>query len=138
MDTPTPVAALKAAAVDQAGDAIIVIDEDGMIRVWNRFAEQLFGWSAEQTLGQDVQMMIPERLRPGHNRGFSAAISSGKLASDGKARHTKAIHSSGNYVYVTMTFALILDDDGQATGSVAVAREWIRDKAAPAAQPSQA
>lgn len=127
---------LKAAAVDHAGDAIIVIDERGTIRVWNHFAERLFGWSADQTLGQDVSMMIPERLRPGHNRGFSAAMASGKLASDGKARHTKAIHSSGQYVYVTMTFALILDADGRATGSVAVAREWIREKAASAAKSS--
>lgn len=101
--------ALKVAAVDQAGDGIIVIDREGVIRVWNRHAETLFGWTAAQAIGQDVKLIIPERLRSAHDRGFFRAIATGRLSSDGKARHTKGLHSSGESVYVTMTFALILD-----------------------------
>lgn len=118
----------KAAALDQAGDAIIAIDREGTIRVWNLFAERLFGWRADEVIGQDVKIMIPERLRGAHDRGFHNAMESGHLASDGRARRTKGLTASGGNVYVTMTFAVISDAAGGAVGSVAVAREWVRDE----------
>lgn len=125
-------AAMKAAALDQAGDAVIVIDHEGIVRVWNGFAERLFGWTAEQMLGHDVKTMIPERLRAGHDRGFSAAMESGRLRSDGTARRTKALSPSGEPIYVIMTFALVMDADGRPAGSVAVARRWDREAPQPA------
>lgn len=120
--------AFRAAAFDQANDALIAIDTDGTIVAWNLFAEKLFGWPAEEVIGQDVKVMIPERLRAGHDRGFFAAMESGHLASDGRARRTKSLTKSGEPVYVTMTFAVISDAQGSATGAVAVAREWVREE----------
>lgn len=119
--------ALRAAALDQAGDAIIVIDAAGIIRVWNAHAEKLFGWTAAQTIGQDVKIMIPQRLRSSHDPGFFAAMEAGHLHSDGEPRHTKGIDPDGNSVHVTMSFAVITDADARAIGSVAVAREWVRE-----------
>lgn len=120
--------AFRAAAWDHANDALIAIDTDGIIRAWNHFAEKLFGWSAEDVIGQDVKIMIPERLRAAHDRGFFAAMEAGHLASDGRARRTKSLTKSGENVYVTMTFAVISDAAGAATGAVAVAREWVREE----------
>lgn len=54
-------------------------------------------------------------------------MSSGHLASDGRARRTKALTGDGATVYVTMTFAVINDESGRAVGSVAVAREWVAE-----------
>ena len=119
---------LKAAALDHAGDAIIVIDRDGIIRVWNSHAERLFLWTAEQVIGHDVKIMIPERLQGSHDRGFFRAMATGHLASDGRARHTRAVGPQGEKIYVTMTFAVVPGADGSAIGSVAVAREWERDE----------
>lgn len=121
--------AFKAAAFDHANDALIAIDPSGTIRAWNRFAEHLFGWKAHEVIGQDVKVMIPERLRSSHDRGFFAAMESGHLASDGRARRTKSLTASGGTVYITMTFAVLTDDTATATGAVAVAREWVRDEA---------
>lgn len=118
---------LKAAALDSAGDAIIVIDRAGIIRAWNPGAHKLFGWNPEQTIGQDVKIMIPERLRSSHDRGFFAAMDAGHLHSDGRPRHTKAVGPSGETIYVTMSFAVVTDASGATLGSVAVAREWIRE-----------
>ncbi|TBT85060.1 PAS domain S-box protein [Propioniciclava sinopodophylli] len=115
--------AFRAAAWDYANDALIAIDTDGIIRAWNLFAEKLFGWSAEDVIGQDVKIMTPERLRAAHDRGFFAAMESGHLASDGRARRTKSCEN----IYVTMTFAVISDASGAAIGAAAVAREWERD-----------
>jgi PAS domain S-box-containing protein len=118
---------LRVAALQQAGDAIIVIDPEGVIRVWNDKAIELFGYTAEQVIGRDVVLIVPERLRDAHERGFSAAMASGHLASDGHPRRTKGIRADGEAVYVTMTFAVINDTSGRAIGSVAVARPYVRE-----------
>ena len=115
--------AFRAAAWDHANDALIAIDTDGIIRAWNHFAEKLFGWSAEDVIGQDVKIMIPERLRAAHDRGFFAAMEAGHLHSDGHPRRTKGLTAAGDSVFVTMSFAVVNDEDeGPSIGSVAVAR----------------
>jgi PAS domain S-box-containing protein len=118
---------LAARALQQAGDGIIVIDTAGIIRVWSDHCVALFGHTAEQAIGREVSMIIPERLRAAHDRGFSAAMACGHLASDGKPRRTKGVRSDGESVYVTMTFAVVTDDVGATIGSVAVAREYVRE-----------
>lgn len=42
-----------ARALADAGDAVIVIDRQGIIRVWNGKAVELFGWTPEQAIGQE-------------------------------------------------------------------------------------
>ncbi len=56
-------------------DAILSIDEGGHIVMYNRAAEQTFGWRADQVLGQPLDMLIPPRFRAahaGHIRHFAA------------------------------------------------------------------
>lgn len=119
---------LVAQAANQAGDAIIAIDRQGRIVFWNRHCEQLFGHRTQDVLGESVSVMIPERLRAAHDAGFERAMDQGRLSSDGKARRTKALRPDGSSAYVEMTFAVVTDEKGEAIGSVAVAREWVRDK----------
>lgn len=111
---------------NQAGDAIIAIDRDGIIRLWNQKCVEIFGWTAEVALGQSVNLIIPEKFRAGHDYGFGAAMTSGHLASDGKARLTRALTLSGEPAYVEMTFAVVNDASGAAIGAVAVARAATR------------
>lgn len=120
--------AFKVAALDDAGDGIIAIDRQGIIKVWNTHCEKLFGWTADQVIGQDVKIIIPEHLRAAHDRGFFAAMESGHLRSDGSARRTKALTPTGGAVYVEMTFAVVKGGSDQAIGAVAVARHWDREK----------
>ncbi|MGO4957370.1 PAS domain-containing protein [Luteococcus sp. Sow4_B9] len=113
-------------AWQQAGDAVIIIDSDGKIRGWNAHSEQLFGHRAADVLGEDVAVMIPERLRAAHDAGFAKAMTQGHLSSEGRARRTKAVRADGSTVYVEMTFAVVVDANAEAIGSVAVAREWVK------------
>ncbi len=108
--------------IDQSGDAIIYADGAGLIRRWNRAATALFGFSAEEALGQSLDLVIPERLRAAHWRGFDAAMASGALKLAGRPTLTRGAHKSGRKLYVEMTFALVVSD-GVAEGSVAVARD---------------
>ncbi|MEB2285241.1 MAG: hypothetical protein B6D46_07455 [Polyangiaceae bacterium UTPRO1] len=120
--------------VEQAGDTIIFADRDGIIRRWNAAAAALFGFSAAEALGQSLDLIIPEHLRQAHWRGFHRAIAAGRTRLGGKPTRTRGLHRSGSKLYVEMSFALVLDDDGRPLGSVAVARDVTdlvaREKAA--------
>jgi PAS domain S-box-containing protein len=47
-------------------DAIVSVNEEQQIIFFNQGAEQVFGYSAQQVLGQPLEMLIPERFRPNH------------------------------------------------------------------------
>ena len=49
------------ALVESAPDAIVTAGADGRIRLWNSAAEAVFGWPAQETLGQPISMLVPER-----------------------------------------------------------------------------
>lgn len=109
-------------ALDSATDAIIVIDGQGIVRVWNQACGRMFGYTKDDAIGRDVEFMIPLKLRDAHHRAFSAAMERGAMASDGSARRTKALCADGTSLYIDMTFAMLETPDGQVIGSVAVAR----------------
>ncbi|MFD0667147.1 PAS domain-containing sensor histidine kinase [Ramlibacter sp. MAHUQ-53] len=55
-----------AALLETAMDAIISIDDAERIVLYNRAAEQIFGWRADQVMGKPLSMLIPERFRASH------------------------------------------------------------------------
>ena len=108
--------------IADAGDALIFIDAQGVIRVWNARAAALFGFSAEEALGQSVDLIIPAHLREAHWRGFNRAMANGHTGSQ-EVRTTRGTHKAGRKLYVDMSFAIVTDGTGQALGSVAMARD---------------
>ena len=57
---------LAEAILDQVADAVICADHSGAIIRWNRACTALFGFSAEETLDQSLDLIIPEHLRAAH------------------------------------------------------------------------
>ena len=110
------------AMFEQMTDSIIFADRQGIIRGWNRASEQMFGFSSAEAVGQSLDLIIPERLREPHWRGFHAAIATGKTKNGGKATRTKALRKDGSYIYAEVSFCVILDEHGQAVGSLSSAR----------------
>ena len=110
--------------VDQVADAIIYANRLGVIIRWNRASAALFGFSAEDALGQSLDLIIPEHLRTSHWRGFEAAITKGTMKLQGRPTLTRAQHKSGRKLYVEMTFAIVNGEaEGEVLGSVAIARD---------------
>ena len=115
---------LAESILEHIADAVIYADGTGTIRRWNRSAADLFGYGSEEALGQSLDLIIPERLRPAHWRGFEAAVTSGALKLSGRPTVTRAMHRTGRRLYVEMTFALVTAHaGGAARGAVAVARD---------------
>jgi len=118
-------------------DAIIYADREGTIRVWNDGAAALFGFSAAEALGQNLDLIIPERLRAAHWAGFDRAMETGKTKGGREVRTTRGLHKDGRRLYVEMSFGVAVDAaTGRAVGSVAMARDgterYLASRAAPA------
>lgn len=110
--------------LDQVADAVIYANRSGEIIRWNRTAAALFGFSAEEALGQSLDLIIPEHLRASYWRSFNAAMSNGVTKLQGRPTLTRGLHKSGRKLYVEMTFAIVKGGvEGEVLGSVAMARD---------------
>lgn len=65
--------------VQSTGDAIILMDTLGQVAFWNSGAEKIFGYTAEEMLGQPVTRIIPQRFREAHRRGVERVAAAGRL-----------------------------------------------------------
>jgi len=65
------------ALVESATDAIVLADQSGHIIWWNGAAERMFGYSKQETLGQSIAMLMPERFRSAHDAGIMRIVQGG-------------------------------------------------------------
>jgi len=111
------------AIVEQTSDAIVFADASGAIRVWNRGAEALFGFTADEVIGCSLDVIIPERFRRAHWEGFRRAIESGRTRGGEPVRITRSVHKLGHALYVEISFGLVKHASGAVLGAVAVGRD---------------
>ena len=65
--------------IEMAPDAVVIINEEGIIENWNQQAEIMFGWTEEEVLGLELaQIIIPERYRQQHSRGLKHFLKTGE------------------------------------------------------------
>lgn len=114
---------LHRAIIEQSQDAVIFADRDGVIRLWNRGAEIIFGWGAAEALGRNLSLVIPEKFRHAHDEGFRRAVHSGVIRHDGRVLTTRAQHKWGSRLYVDLSFGLLKDDAGAVVGVFAMGRD---------------
>jgi PAS domain S-box-containing protein len=115
--------ALCRGIIEQAQDAVIFADRDGIIRLWNRGSEIIFGFAASEALGQNLNLIIPERFRRAHDAGFRHALSSGVTRNDGRVLTTRAQNKFGSRLYVDLSFGLLKDGSGTVLGAFAIGRD---------------
>ena len=53
-------------------------DREGIIRLWNKGAEIIFGYGQAEAIGQSLNIIIPENLQERHNRGYQQVMQSGR------------------------------------------------------------
>ncbi|MGI2328281.1 EAL domain-containing protein [Planococcus sp. YIM B11945] len=57
--------------IESATDAIIVADKEGAILQWNQGAQNIFGYSSDEVLGMDVDLIVPDRYKEAHRKGIN-------------------------------------------------------------------
>ena len=120
---------LYRAVVEQGPDAIIFADREGIIRLWNARAEEMFGYAASEAVGRSLDLIIPPHLRAAHWRGYHQAIAAGRTRSVGKAMLTRATHKDGSKVYVEVAFGIVSDKQQGVLGALATARKSSKPQA---------
>ncbi|HZS33989.1 MAG TPA: PAS domain-containing protein [Methylomirabilota bacterium] len=125
VDPATLVAAL--------GDAVVVADPEGRIRLWNPAAERLFGYPAAEALGQSLDLIIPERFRARHWAGYREVMRTGHTRYGTEVLRVPAVRRDGARLSIAFTVALLRAPDGRITGIAAVIRDetarWAEDQA---------
>jgi PAS domain S-box-containing protein len=114
------------AVIAQTPDALIFADRDGTIRLWTARAEAMFGHTADEAIGQSLDLIIPPHLREAHWRGYQKAIATGHTRLDGKPVVTRAAHKNGAKLYVELGFGLLRDHQGNVLGALATGRPASR------------
>ncbi len=119
---------------EAALDAVVVIDDTGIIQDWNPAAERTFGYTHDQAVGQDVaELIIPAQLRDAHRNGLRRYLQTGETRILGRRLELSAIRAEGSEfgVEISITrlpgervlFAGFIRDLGALS---ATARESIR------------
>jgi PAS domain S-box-containing protein len=91
--------------VESAPDAIIVADEAGRIISWNRAAERMFLYCAEEMLGQPLTTIMPARYRTAHERGIERLRTSGKACLIGKTVELHGLRKDGTEFPLELSLA---------------------------------
>jgi PAS domain S-box-containing protein len=119
--------------VDQAQDAMIFADRDGVIRLWNAGAEAIFGYRAEEAVGRTLDLIIPAHLRARHWAGYRQVIATGITRYGREVLAVPALRQDGTRISLEFTIILLRDAAGDLLGPAAIIRDvtarWQRDKA---------
>lgn len=113
-----------AAIVASSDDGIIGKDLDGIITSWNRGAEQIFGFTEAEIVGQPVLNLIPE------DRHYEEPIILGRLRNGEKIDHYETIRrkKDGTLIDVSLTISPIHDREGKVIGVSKIARDITEQK----------
>jgi PAS domain S-box-containing protein len=114
---------LSTQILDLAPDAIMFADREGIIRLWNQGAERIFGCSAEQAIGQSLDLIIPEKLRERHWEGYHKTMATGETRYGTEMLAVPAMHHSGSRLSAEFSIVLLLDDDKKPLGVAAIMRD---------------
>lgn len=108
-----------AAIVESSSDAIISKNLDGTLKSWNRAAETLFGYTAEEAVGRPVTMLIPDD-RQDEEIEIISRIRRGESL---KTYETIRQRKDGSFVPVSLTVSPIRDGVGRIVGASKIVRD---------------
>ena len=118
--------------VEEAQDAIVFADQDGIIRLWNSGAEAIFGYSAEEALGQTLDLIVPEKMRERHWEGYRRVMESGITRYGSEVLAVPALNKDNSRISVEFTIVLLKDTTGKPQGTAAIMRDvterWHKEK----------
>jgi PAS domain S-box-containing protein len=109
--------------VEEMSEAVIFADRQGVVRLWNRGAATMFGYSAAEALGQSLDLIIPERFRARHWDGYRQVMTTGVTSYGQRLLAVPAMRKDGQRISIEFSIALLKDERGEVAGAVAVVRD---------------
>src|SRR5581483_5760919 len=110
---------LLAAIVESSDDAIASKDLNGIVTSWNKSAERLLGYSAEEMIGQPITLIIPPELHP------DETMILGKIRRGERIDHfeTVRVRKNGEKIEVSLTISPVRDKNGIIIGAAKIIRD---------------
>jgi PAS domain S-box-containing protein len=108
-----------AAIVEYSGDAIYTSRPDGTILNWNRAAELLYGYTAEEITGLNVSLLAPPELQAEVDRNWETIRSGGHVI----AYKTERLRKDGTLCPVQLSISPLRNARGEIIGAAAIARD---------------
>jgi PAS domain S-box-containing protein len=112
--------------VENSDDAIVSKNLDGIITSWNSGAERVFGYTAEEAIGQPITIVIPAD-RQSEEREILTRIRRGE-----RIDHFETVRQRklGSLIFVSLTVSPVKDADGKIVGASKIARDITEQKRA--------
>jgi PAS domain S-box-containing protein len=90
--------------------ATLTVDTSGQICTWSQEAEELLGYSALETVGQSIEIIIPHHLRHLHRAGFARFVQTG-VSSLPEVATTVAVHKTGEFMKLRVSVRALYGED---------------------------
>jgi PAS domain S-box-containing protein len=101
---------MLASIVQSAGDAIVTADSEGWILSWNPAAERTFGYPAEEAIGRQLTLIVPERFHDAHHAGMRRVVQTGRTKIIGHTVEVAAVRKDGTEIPVELSLSTWLSD----------------------------
>jgi PAS domain S-box-containing protein len=92
--------------IETAQDAIISIDDMGVIKIWNKSAEKVFGYTESEIVGQPITKIIPDRHKKQHKDGLKRYLKTGEFKVTGRTIDVHGINKKGIEVPIEMSLTV--------------------------------
>jgi two-component system, LuxR family, sensor kinase FixL len=123
---------LLSTVLDVCDQAVVATDLQAAILSWNRGAERLYGYTAQEAVGRSIAILLPEGQRGGLTAQYARIAAGERL----DAFETLHLTKRGEYVAVAATLAPVADGAGLVVGAVLIARDLRVEKRTDAARQS--
>jgi len=111
------------ALVNAVGDAVIAVDREGTIVLWNPAAERIFGYTADESLGRSLDLIIPENRRGRHWDAFHKVMRTGRTRLNHEVVYATARCKDGRLPRMAFTVGILRAANGEIKAVGAVMRE---------------
>ena len=103
-----------------AGDAIICLEAPGNINLWNKKAEEMFGYTADEVMGRDMHdLIVPEKYREKAREGLKGFFQTGAGPVVGKTVELTALRKDGTEFPIALSIsAMKIQEEWQTTGII--------------------
>jgi PAS domain S-box-containing protein len=119
--------------IDGSQEAIVFADRDGIIRLWNAGAEAMFGYSSTEAIGQNLDLIIPERQRGRHWEGYHKVMATGVTRYGKELLAVPALRKDGSRISLEFSIVIVKDEMGHILGVAALMRDvtarWQQERA---------
>lgn len=107
---------------DKADDGIIYVTIDGIIRYWNCGCEKIFGFTKDEALDNNLDLIVPDKHRQRHWDGFNSVAQSGKTKYTDKMLSVPAMHKNGRKLIIQFSMQMI-EENGAIVGFTSIIRD---------------